>query len=865
MISKQGNEQALTQYDDIETYLNVIFNNTGDPIFVKDEDCKLLLINDAFCKVFGVNRDIIGTTLAEKVPKDEREHFLAVDRQVLRDGKEAICEESLTINGENSKTILTRKNRFTDSHGNYFIVGVIHDITERKHAEEREKARAHVLELITSGKALTVILEAIIQVVEQKNPNMLCSILLLDDTGEHLLSGAASSLPNFYNEAIDGITIGIGVGSCGTAAFTNERVIVEDIQTHPYWQPYKELAKEAKLAACWSEPIRSAKGDVLGTFAIYHREKNYPTPHDLAVIEQTANLASIAIEKKLAEDKIKLAATVFSHAREGIIITDATGKILKVNDRFTEISGYSRKEAIGQNPRILQSGKHSPSFYRTMWHEIITNHYWTGEIYNRHKNGQIYTELQTINTVRDEHGIITHFVALGNDITIMKEHQNQLEHIAHYDLLTNLPNRVLLADRLSQAILQCNRQNESLAVVFLDLDGFKHVNDAYGHDIGDKFLVSLSLLMKDALRECDSLARIGGDEFVAVLTDIKSLSHCEQVIERLLIATSTPVTVNNIVLNVSASIGVTLYPKDNVGTDQLIRHADQAMYIAKDLGKNQFHLFDTVQDSVVKMQQEVLESIRIALDSHQFVLYYQPKVNMRTGQVIGVEALIRWQHPQRGLLSPIEFLPAIENNPMIIEVGEWVIAEALRQINQWQQSTSSLSLSISVNIAAVQLQQPNFNQRLKSLLSAHPDVDSSKLELEVLETSALEDVNHVSTIMNSCIDLGVKFSLDDFGTGYSSLTYLRRLPVDLIKIDQSFVRDMLSDPEDLAIVEGVITLGNLFERRVIAEGVETIEHGTALLKMGCDLAQGYGIARPMPADEIPQWTLNWQADNSWSI
>jgi diguanylate cyclase (GGDEF)-like protein len=412
-------------------------------------------------------------------------------------------------------------------------------------------------------------------------------------------------------------------------------------------------------------------------------------------------------------------------------------------------------------------------------------------------------------------------------------------------------------------MLQCKRHAQSLAVVFLDLDGFKRVNDLYGHDIGDELLIALSVLMKEALREGDSLARIGGDEFVAVLADLSVVEDCEPILERLLLAASESVKVSDLILTVSASIGVTLYPQDNVDADLLIRHADQAMYMAKELGKNRYHLFDTAQDDAVKVQRENLEAIRSALDNQQFVLFYQPKVNMRTGKVTGAEALIRWQHPVRGLLSPIDFLPFIENNPMMIEMGEWVIDTALTQISKWQKMGLSLTVSTSVNIAAVQLQQPNFTKRLTALLAAHPDVDPHFLELEVLETSALDDVSHVSAVMNDCIALGVSFALDDFGTGYSSLTYLRRLPANLIKIDQTFVRDMLTDADDLAIVGGVIALAKSFNREVIAEGVETIEHGTALLKLGCELAQGYGIAKPMPASDIPKWIKRWKPDVSW--
>lgn len=568
-------------------------------------------------------------------------------------------------------------------------------------------------------------------------------------------------------------------------------------------------------------------------------------------------------DRKLAEEGLKLAANVFTHAREGIFITDALGTIIDVNTTFTDTTGYSREDTIGQNSRFFQSGKQGPEFYIDIWKVLQKKGFWSGEVWSRRKNGEIYPEILNISSVKDDTGEISNYVALLTDITLMKKHQSQLENIAHYDLLTNLPNRVLLADRLSHAMLQCSRHAQSLAVVFLDLDGFKAVNDAYGHDMGDKLLIALSLRMKEALREGDSLARIGGDEFVAVLADLAKIEDCEPILKRFLFAASKPVIIDGVVLNVSASIGVTLYPQDRANADQLMRHADQAMYVAKQSGKNRYHLFDIAQDDAVKVQIESLRAIRSALDNQQFVLHYQPKVNMKTGEVVGVEALIRWQNPERGSLIPIEFLPVIENNPMMIELGEWVIASALKQISHWQEMGVNLPVSTSVNIAAVQLQQPDFTQKLTTLLAAYPDVEPSYLELEVLETNALDDMHHVSTIMSDCMALGVNFALDDFGTGYSSLTYLRCLPANLIKIDQSFVRDMLSDADDLAIVEGVIALAKLFKREVIAEGVETIEHGTALLQLGCHLAQGYGIAKPMPASDIPRWINGWNPDVSW--
>ncbi|MGV3582642.1 MAG: EAL domain-containing protein [Methylophilus sp.] len=562
-----------------------------------------------------------------------------------------------------------------------------------------------------------------------------------------------------------------------------------------------------------------------------------------------------------AEAKLKLAASVFTHAREGIMITDAAGTIIEINNRFTEITGYNREEAIGKNPRILKSDRQPKEFYAEMWKELLEKGHWFGELWNRHKNGNEYVESITISQVLDSSGAVKSYVALFTDITSMKVHQQQLEHIAHYDVLTNLPNRVLLADRLSQAMLHCPRSNKFLAVAFLDLDGFKAINDQYGHKVGDELLVNLTHRMKACLRESDTLARIGGDEFVAVLVGLEKEQDFEPLLMRLLDVTSSLVNINDSLLQVSASIGVTLYPQDDGDADQLLRHADQAMYIAKQLGKNRYHLFDIAQDIAVKTQRESIEHISAALDKKDFVLYYQPKVNMKTGAIIGVEALIRWQHPERGLLPPSVFLPVIENHALSITLGEWVLDSALTQIGLWQQS--GLNIPISVNVSAHQLGSSNFVTRLAEILAAHHDVNPEMLELEILETSALEDITQISDLMRACVALGVNFALDDFGTGYSSLTYLKRLPVNMLKIDQSFVRDMIDDPEDLAIVKGVVGLAEAFHRKVIAEGVETIAHGTLLLNLGCELAQGYGIARPMPFSDIPEWVAKWKPDVAW--
>jgi diguanylate cyclase (GGDEF)-like protein/PAS domain S-box-containing protein len=744
----------------------------------------------------------------------------------------------------------------------YRMLGTVQDITERKQTELLQKHQSRILSMMAEKASLEVLLETMARDIEYINPAMLCTILLLDEQGQRVNHCAAPSMPDFFIKAIDGEMIGLGRGSCGTAAFTGECVIVENISTHPWWSSYKALAFDAGLEACWSQPILSSEGKVLGTFAIYHHQPRLPTPADIRLIETEARLAALAIEKNKDRTRLELAASVFTHAREGIIITDALANIVDVNETFSLITGYSRAEVLGKNPRLLQSGGHPPEFYTQVWSDLKNKGFWAGEVWNKRKNGDIFAELQTISSVTDSTGKTINYVSLFTDITPLKEHQQQLEYIAHYDALTRLPNRVLLGDRLKQAIARSHRLNSSLAVFYIDLDGFKSINDNHGHDVGDQLLVTVAARWNESLREGDTLARIGGDEFIVILVDLEDIHDYEFILQRLLTSAADPITVNQQSLRVSASIGVTIYPQDGSDADQLMRHADQAMYLAKQAGKNCFHLFDVAKDVAVKTHRESLDHIRQALEEHEFVLYYQPKVNMRTGTVIGLEALIRWQHPERGLLLPAAFLPIIEDHIFSIDIGDWVINQALTQMSEWR--SVGLDLSVSVNVGALQLQKGHFVKRLRLQLAAHPDVPPGNLELEILETSALEDITDIADLMHQCRQLGVHFAVDDFGTGYSSLTYLKRLPAELLKIDQSFIRDMLEDPDDLAIVKGVIGLAHAFHRRVLAEGVETIAHGQLLLAQNCELAQGYGIARPMPASDIPHWVSSWQPDPAWT-
>ncbi|MCK2087146.1 EAL domain-containing protein [Thauera aromatica] len=567
-------------------------------------------------------------------------------------------------------------------------------------------------------------------------------------------------------------------------------------------------------------------------------------------------------ERKQAEARLELAASVFSHAREGITITDAEGGILDVNDAFTRITGYERDEVLGKNPRILQSGLHEPAFYAGMWRDLNENRFWEGEVWNRRKSGEVFPELLTISAVTRADGQLQHYVAVFSDISRQKESEARLEHLAYFDELTGLPNRSLLADRLDQAMAHARRTSARVVLAYIDLDGFKAVNDAYGHETGDRVLSEIATRLKACVREQDTVARLGGDEFAAVLTEQLPGESGHAVLQRLLGAIAEPVEIDHRMLRVSGSIGTTSYPqREEVDPDQLLRQADQAMYQAKLAGKNRYHAFDVDADDRQRIRHGHLDRIGEGLQRGEFVLYYQPKVNMRSGVVLGAEALIRWQHPEHGLLPPAAFLPHLVQHPLEVELGRWVIKAALTQIERWQ--AQGRLLAVSVNVAGHHLQQVDFIDELTALLAAHSGVPAGALELEVLESSALEDIEHVSRVIDECARLGVRFAIDDFGTGYSSLTYLKQLSAGTLKIDQSFVRDMLDDPDDLAILEGVMGLAGAFHREAVAEGVETEAHGRMLLQLGCELAQGYAIARPMPAEDVLPWVSRWRPAPTW--
>ncbi|MFW6342253.1 MAG: EAL domain-containing protein [Halothiobacillaceae bacterium] len=565
------------------------------------------------------------------------------------------------------------------------------------------------------------------------------------------------------------------------------------------------------------------------------------------------------------ESESRLAASVFSHAREGIFITQPDGVIIDVNEAFSRITGFTREEAIGRKPSLLKSGQQDDGFYQKLWTSLWRDGSWEGELWNRRKDGRLFPELLTVSAVRGRSGDVTHFVALFTDITDQKRQQDRLHQLAHFDSLTELPNRVLFADRLSQAMARAIRHDNELAVVYIDLDGFKEVNDQFGHEAGDLLLRTLASRMQTVLRETDTVARLGGDEFVAVIVDLEGSVQLDGMLQRLLGELSRPVPNGDSRLVVSASIGVTFFPqkegRERLDGDQLLRQADQAMYEAKQSGKNRYQFFDSAQDVAMRKLGARRRAIAEAIERDEFQLVYQPVVNIREGRLLGVEALLRWPQPEGAHLMPEQFLPWLDGGELVIQLDAWVIRHALAQLAEWHAEGRPLTMNININVSTIQ--RPDFAAWLAEVLGQCPNILPRAVCFEVSECSTLEEPGRLAQVMRDCRSMGVEFCLDDFGSGNGSLQHLRSMPISALKMDRRFVNQVLSDTDDMAIVEGILGLALAFRKRVIAKGVATIEQGQMLARLGCDLVQGFAVAHPMEAECIDDWLAAWQPDPRW--
>ncbi|MBA6264839.1 EAL domain-containing protein [Colwellia sp. Bg11-12] len=570
------------------------------------------------------------------------------------------------------------------------------------------------------------------------------------------------------------------------------------------------------------------------------------------LIFQNEEKENRAAELVIANKELMIAATVFE-SQEGMLITDASNRIIRVNSAFASITGYSNEDVIGQKPSVLSSEKQSEGFLITMWDSINNTGAWQGEIYNTRKNGEIYPEYITITAVKDAQGIVTNYVETLTDITLIKTSADKIISLAYYDVLTHLPNRSLLLDRLEQALTASANSGQRGAVLCIDLDHFKNLNDTLGHDMGDLLLQQVAERLIACIYEKDTIARIGGDEFVIILeglsdSAIEATAETNNIIEKIAFTLNKPYQLNTHFYQSTSSIGATLFMGHELKSKELLKQADIAMYQSKSKGRNAITFFNSVMQDKITARVDIENELRVAIEQQQFQLHYQIQVD-QMGRPFGAEALIRWPHPERGLISPLRFIPVAEDTGLIITIGQWVLETACAQLKRWEKDELTRYLTLSVNVSAKQFFQPDFVAQVVATVRRY-GINPTKLKLELTESMLVDSIENFISTINTLKGIGIKISLDDFGTGYSSLQYLKKLGIYQLKIDQSFVRDIVTDVHDQVIVRTITAMAHSLDINVVVEGIETEEQRRVLLTIGCSHFQGYFFSKPLPIDEF---------------
>ena len=745
------------------------------------------------------------------------------------------------------------------------LIGTIHDITERK-AYETKLANLGQL-----YKLRSIIDQAIVRLPSPLELFALACRCAVEQGGMQMAfvckhdmeSRQFFPIERFGANAtyVDQITLTSdpdrpeGQGPIGRAFRENRYVYVNDYQHSALTIPWQGVGSAWGWKASAAFPILHA-GKPCAVLSVYSDRSNAFDAESLVELDALTKSISFAIEnyeretqRKQAEESLQLAALVYRVSSEAMAVTDPVGVIIDVNAAFSELTGYSRDEVINQPIRILQSGHHDKAFYAAMWDALNSSGQWQGEIWNRRKNGEIYPEWLSINTVYGEDGSPTRRVALSTDITAQKKNQEIIWHQANFDALTNLPNRRMFVDRLTHGVKSAHRSGQSLALMFIDLDNFKEVNDTCGHEQGDILLQEVSRRLSSAVRESDTVGRLGGDEFTIILENFEDVRSVDRVAENILEKILAPYELGLNVVYVSASIGITIYPDDADNTADLLKNADHAMYESKRLGRNRYNYFKQSMQEVALKRVGIATELRTAIAEQQFRLYYQPIVHLKTGEIHKAESLIRWFHPSRGIVPPMDFIPIAEETGLIIPIGDWVFREAAQQAASWASSQLAI-IQISVNKSPVQFRDRKDDSVPWAEFLTSLGLKGSSITVEITEGMLMDASDEIQNKLMEFRDAGIQVSLDDFGTGYSSLAYLKKFDIDFLKIDQSFVRGLTMDSSDRALCEAIIVMAHKLGMQVIAEGIETAEQRDILTQAGCDYGQGYLFSRPVPAEEF---------------
>jgi len=570
--------------------------------------------------------------------------------------------------------------------------------------------------------------------------------------------------------------------------------------------------------------------------------------HARVDIQRHDELGTLASSFNSMGDALGLAAAVFENTSEGVLITDADARIVAVNKAFEDITGLKEEEVLGKNPRLVKSKRHDAEFYEQLWAQLLAEGMWRGEIWNRRKNGEVFPAWQSIRAIHDEADKVSHYVSVFSDITSIKQSQEKLDHLAYHDPLTGLPNRLLFEDRLEQALKHAKRENHQVALLFLDLDRFKNINDSLGHPVGDALLVKISERLVDLVRQEDTVARLGGDEFMVILERVEKPEDGAMLAQKILDTFHASILADEHELLVTISIGISQYPNDGDNVSTLVRNADAALYRAKEEGRNCFQFYTSELTTNVVERLKLETDLRSALKGEQLELYFQPIISFKSGRIVGAEALLRWNHPKRGMVFPDKFIPLAEDTGLILPIGAWVLHEACLQMKAWLEKGYEIE-RVAVNVSGLQLQRGQFEDVVRTALD-ETGLDGRNLELEITENVIMQHTDKAIAVLQQLKGMGVQIAIDDFGTGYSSLSYIKQLPIDKLKIDRSFVRDMPTDADDKAIARAIIVLARSLGLKVVAEGIELKEHALILNKMGCNEGQGYLYSKPVKVSEF---------------
>lgn len=702
-----------------------------------------------------------------------------------------------------------------------------------------------VLEAMARGERQGVVLERLCRLVEHIVPDSMASVMQLDPASGKLRIRAGPSFPPEIAPYFSNIEPGETTGSCGNAALCGETVIVEDVANDKRWSALREAATRFGIGACWSKPIFTDRRSIAGTFAITSLKPRSPTPEQLRALETASWLGGLALRNEHNEQRLRLWTTAMEHASEGVIIADAEGNIVDSNRACAEITGYPVAALQGRSVHQVKLALQDDALRRRIWDSVERRGHWRGELWMRRENGETYPEWLSVSAVRSDADLPCHYVLVFSDISALKASEQRLFELAHHDSLTRLPNRLRLMQVLEQAVARASDNDQTLALLFIDLDRFKNINDSLGHAAGDTLLVEAAARLLDHAGPSGTVARLGGDEFVLLIEAAGDRQAVEARAERIVEEMSSPFVIDGHEVVVTASIGVSRYPQDGLGHDRLLRNADIALYRAKGEGRNRYAFYRPGMGQRVRQRLSLESGARHALYRQELLLHYQPQVDSFSGLIVGTEALLRWQHPDLGLLHPAQFLPILEDTRLIVDYGAWVLEAACEQARQWEMSHTEAP-RIGVNLSRLQLLPGRLAPALEQILS-ESRVDPARLELEITEHGVIEQGDAAIACLRELRDLGVGLAIDDFGAGYSSLARLKQLPVDRIKIDRSLVHDVGLDQDAEAICAAVVALGHALGVSVTAEGVETEVQASLLRLIHCDELQGFLYGRPVPA------------------